>query len=343
MKITILRFVLVIAIVGAASWIISNPLSLAADDQTAAADLSPAALHAQQSNDPRLKQMSADDRQFVLDQGVQGLNYCNSNVMLSNFYSCDCFSQKVFEARINTINQTVRVAGGSQRTPLVNLISKLDIKSCVAPTKIVKYGSDRARDVLQFNHLSPSQLDQVSACVGSTLSAKCQALPDENIDAVNGLFNSAVVSCTENASSTNSPSAVPATDAASQARAESSNQTPAAAPMPQAANSGQQRANMYWFCEVDTWTTPPLQSYFSSIFEAPDQNATVMRDTFGNYVFGKYSQKGGNSCEALPDQAAAEKELKSKEENVSNPQNKHNVVEVPWEYNTPAPTERRGH
>ncbi|MGB6197998.1 MAG: hypothetical protein WA871_11490 [Candidatus Acidiferrales bacterium] len=233
MKTTVLRFVLVIAIVGAA-----GPLSLAAHDQTAAAEISPAALRAQQTNDPRLKQMSADDRQFVLDQGVQGLNYCNNNVMLSNFYSCDCFSQKVFEARINTINQTVRVAGGSQRTPLVNLISKLDIKSCVAPAKIVKYGSDRAREVLKFNHLSPSQLDQISACVGTTLSASFQALPNENVDAVNGLFNSAVVSCNENASSTNSSGAAPATDAADSSGGRSSNQTPAAATMPQSANNG---------------------------------------------------------------------------------------------------------
>jgi hypothetical protein len=162
---------------------------------------SPQALRAEESQDPRLKQMSAADRQYMLDQGAYAVEYCKDNATLNGLYSCSCFSQKVFDARIKTNGQTVQGTGGRFiRTPFTNLIFKLDIRDCVVPAKIEKYGSDRAYQVLKMDtQLSRSQLDQVSACVGSSLASSFQANPVPNTVVIDGLFNSALIPCREKA------------------------------------------------------------------------------------------------------------------------------------------------
>src|ERR1035441_155748 len=120
------------------------PASTSAGSSTTG-EKSPEALRAEESQDPRLKQMSAADRQYMLDQGAYAVAYCKDNAMLNGLYSCSRFSQKVFDARIKTNGQTVQGTGGRfTRTPFSNLIFKLDIRDCVVPAKIEKYGDRKS-------------------------------------------------------------------------------------------------------------------------------------------------------------------------------------------------------
>jgi hypothetical protein len=178
--------------------------------------------------------MSAADRQYMLDQGAYAVAYCKDNATLNGLYSCSCFSQKVFDARIKTNGQTVQVpdalrSGGKrdERTPFTNLIFKLDIRDCVVPAKIEKYGSDRAYQVLKMDtQLSRTQLDQVSACVGSSLASSFQVNPVPNTVVIDGLFNSALIPCREKAvGGGSSASAPPAGSSQAQPVAQAAPQT----------------------------------------------------------------------------------------------------------------------
>jgi hypothetical protein len=203
------------------------PASTAAGSSTTK-DKSPETLRAEESQDPRLKQMSAEDRQYMLDQGAYAVEYCKDNATLNGLYSCSCFSEKVFDARIKTNGETVQTAGRRERTPFTNLIFRLDIRDCTVPAKIEKYGSDRAREVLKMDaSISSSQLDQISACVGSSLAGSFQANPVPNTVVIDGLFNSALVSCRRKALGGGSSAGAP--------QAGSSQAQPASHPAPHTA------------------------------------------------------------------------------------------------------------
>jgi hypothetical protein len=139
------------------------------------------------------------------------------------------------DARIKTNGETVRVpdalrgtAGRREREPFTNLISKVDYRDCADPAKAEKYGSDRAYQVLKMDtQLSRPQLDQICACVGSSVAGGFKANPVPNMVVIDGMFNSALVPCREKAVGGGSSASAPQA---------SSNQTqPAAQSAPQTA------------------------------------------------------------------------------------------------------------
>jgi hypothetical protein len=162
----------------------------------AGAEETPAQVRADESKDPRLQALSAADQKTYLDEGARSIQYCSNNVTLNGFYSCSCFSEKAFDARMKTLGHTVKVAGGMRPTPFTNLIFNLDISACVAPAKISVYAIARTNQVLQPDPtVSPAQRDQISACVSSQLTTSFEANPTPNADAISGLFNTALISC----------------------------------------------------------------------------------------------------------------------------------------------------
>ena len=116
---------------------------------------------------------------------------------------------------MNQLGQMVRGPGGKMMvTPFVNLVSRLDISACVAPAKIPAYATDRTKAVLKMDtQVSPAQLDQISACVSSELTTSFVAKPSPNASAVDGYFNSALVSCREKIVSGNAAAASPGNSA----------------------------------------------------------------------------------------------------------------------------------
>jgi hypothetical protein len=173
--------------------------------------------------------MSASDQKAYLDDAAGSIQYCTNNEVLNNFYSCSCFSKAVFDARMDPNAHKVKVAGGWQVTPLVNLIPKLDISACVAPAKIPAYAANRTKAVVNVNpDVSPAQLVQLTACVSSQLTASFVAKPYPSIDAINGYFNSAYTPCYENIITGNAPASSPANPAPA------TTQNPASAPAPRA-------------------------------------------------------------------------------------------------------------
>lgn len=192
-------------------------------------DETPAQVRAEESKDPRLKAMSASDQKAHLDEVAASIQYCTNNEVLNNFYSCSCFSKAVFDARMDPNAHMVKVAGGWQATPLVNLVPKLDISACVAPAKIPAYAANRTKAVVNVNpDVSPAQLVQLTDCVSSQLTTSFVAKPYPNIDAINGYFNSAYTPCYEKIVTGNAP-------ASSQANpAPATTQNPGNAPAPRA-------------------------------------------------------------------------------------------------------------
>ena len=213
------------------------PASTAAGSSTTG-EKSPEALRAEESQDPRLKQMSGEDRQYILDQGAYAVDYCKNNATLNGLYSCSCFSEKMVDARIKTNGERVRApnALGSpvRREPFTNLISKVDYRDCADPAKAEKYGSNRAYEVLKMDtQLSRPQIDQICACVGSSLAGGFKANPVPNTVAIDGLFNSALIPCREKTvGGGSSASAPPASSNQAQPAAQSVPQTAGRQPVP---------------------------------------------------------------------------------------------------------------
>jgi hypothetical protein len=235
------------------------PVSTAAGSSTAG-EKSPEALRAEESQDPRLKQMSAEDRKYILDQGAYAVEYCKNNATLNGLYSCSCFSEKMVDARIKTNGERVRMAGRSGREPFTNLISKVDYRDCADPAKAEKYGSDRAYEVLKMDtQLSRPQIDQICACVGSSLAGGFKANPVPNTVAIDGLFNSALIPCREKAVGGGSSASAPQA---------SSNQAQPAQSVPQTA--GRQ-----------TVPAPQHRSIFDRLNQAQNRANDAIRGTTG--------------------------------------------------------------
>jgi hypothetical protein len=212
--------------------------------------------------------MSAEDRQYILDQGAYAVEYCKNNATLNGLYSCSCFSEKMVDARIKTNGERVRMAGRSGREPFTNLVSKVDYRDCADPAKAEKYGSDRAYEVLKMDtQLSRPQIDQISACVGSSLAGGFKANPVPNIVVIDGMFNSALVPCREKAVGGGSSASAPqASSNQTQPAAQSPPQTavgqPVPAPQPRSIldrlNQARNRANDA--IHGTTGTNPPQSS-----------------------------------------------------------------------------------
>ena len=247
------------------------PASTAAGSSTTG-EKSPEALRAEESQDPRLKQMSAKDRQYILDQGAYAVDYCKNNATLSGLYSCSCFSEKMVDARIKTNGERVvapnAVGSSVRREPFTNLIFKVDYRDCADPAKAEKYGSDRAYQVLKMDtQLSRPQIDQICACVGSSVAGGFKANPVPNMVVIDGMFNSALVPCREKAVGGGSSASAPqASSNQTQPAAQSPPQTavgqPVPAPQPRSIldrlNQARNRANDA--IHGTTGTNPPQSS-----------------------------------------------------------------------------------
>jgi hypothetical protein len=184
--------------------------SAPSSNAAAAGEETPAQVRADESKDPRLKALSASDQKAYLDEGASSIQYCSNDVVLNGFYSCSCFSKAVFDERMKTIGQTVRVAGRTQATPFVNLVAKLDYSACVAPAKIPAYATDRTQAILKPDPtVSAAQRDQISACVSTELTTKFVAKPYPDMSAINGYFNSALIPCREKIDTGNSAASSP--------------------------------------------------------------------------------------------------------------------------------------
>src|ERR1035441_2524911 len=213
------------------------PASTAAGSSTTG-EKSPEALRAEESQDPRLKQMSAKDRQYILDQGAYAVDYCKNNATLNGLYSCSCFSEKMVDARIKTNGERVvapnAVGSSVRREPFTNLIFKVDYRDCADPAKAEKYGSDRAYQVLKMDtQLSRPQIDQICACVGSSVAGGFKANPVPNMEVIDGMFTSALVPCREKAVGGGSSASAPqASSNQAQPAAQSAPQTARRQPAP---------------------------------------------------------------------------------------------------------------
>ena len=147
---------------------------------------SPAAT-AQSPEDPRLAQMSPQERQFMLSEISQGKFLCSTNATLSGLMDCDCFAQAVLDYRIAHAGET------ATPSPLINVIAigKLDCSKCLTDEKLTKWASEQMR--IHNAALPAAQVKTFYDCVTRTFVTSFKG--NRYVSDVRRVYNQAVVAC----------------------------------------------------------------------------------------------------------------------------------------------------
>jgi hypothetical protein len=163
----------------------------------------------QLAKDPRLNSLSPEVRSHALAEADEMYQYCEMNVNLVNFYDCGCFSRKMFDGRLaagfevilhDELGKPLRLQPG-QHPPFkvilpVELMSrKIDIRDCIAPEKIEKYGSEMTSRAIAISRDSPERKAEIAACAGRALAVKYRDNPMLEMNVIHHMLNQATTAC----------------------------------------------------------------------------------------------------------------------------------------------------
>jgi hypothetical protein len=129
--------------------------------------------------------MPEEVQQELMNESNLAKNYCERNVMLSNFYDCSCFSLKIVAARIRK----------GPDIPFTNLIYEGQYKECVSMPLIAGYAMNRCNDSMTMANLTTGQLTDLCECTGRAMARNFASRPMPESNYVNHLFNDVMGAC----------------------------------------------------------------------------------------------------------------------------------------------------
>jgi hypothetical protein len=235
---------------------------------------------APQSNDPRLAQLSQQDRKFVLDEIPGSKTYCANNMVLPLIFDCDCFAQMVFNYRVTHPNlgprpshETADLVAGTPAPPeaFSNIIPKLDCSKCISEERITKWVTDSIRK--SVSGYSEPQVKAITACTARTLINDLQAKPEMG-DIGRARYGAALVACTKSGGA--------AASATSPAQAAQPNEGPAAAV-----------SQRYGYC----YAQAPSGWYFSAPLSAAGAGGGDIAYYFHHFLIAKFGVQQEVGCQ----------------------------------------------
>ena len=152
------------------------------------------------ANDPRLAQLSPDDRKYVLNEVSYSKSYCTTNQILPQAYDCDCFARSVFDYRLSRPIQRSQATTSdlanhraARPEPLVNFVAKLDCRKCVAEERVTRWVSTEMRKGMA-NGWTAAKAESMTQCVSRKLIADLRTQPAMG-DPVRDRYNPAYQAC----------------------------------------------------------------------------------------------------------------------------------------------------
>ena len=173
----------------------------------------PAALIDRLSSDPGVNSIAPDQRNYAVKEAAAFYDYCDTNYVLSNFSACDCMAQAMLQARLRvgfetvaTTNASVAQSLGMKTIPqemktdtgaiLREMVAgRIDTLACIAPQKVAKWASERARRVVSSNAMPEQRAEKVLECVGESVVQAYQAKPALDVGYIDRLLSQELDAC----------------------------------------------------------------------------------------------------------------------------------------------------